>query len=102
MVTFTEEILNGKLHFLCSVGKKNSQYGCVVQIQIILGYLPHQGNDLRCFGQFNDEICKEKVPTQGIRTIKKLSPSAKSGTANKFTFHKTQEVMLNDEITQTK
>ena len=27
MVTFTEEILNGKLHFLCSVGKQKNSHG---------------------------------------------------------------------------
>ena len=26
MVTFTEEILNGKLHFLCSVGKVKTRF----------------------------------------------------------------------------
>ena len=45
------------------------------------------------------KYAKRKYQTQGIRTIKKLSPSTKSGTANKFSFPKTQEVMSNNEIT---
>ena len=36
LVTFTEEILNGKLHFLCSVSftiKRNSGFYTLVQVE---------------------------------------------------------------------